>query len=73
MNVFCHICGRLVDLIGLQPQGVPLCTCASKMQKYGQLQARISELEAEIERLTNPKRAPDSITLADIPGQEAAR
>lgn len=47
-NQWCHICGGLVDHIGLQPQDVRLCACGGKIAKF---RARIAELETEVERL----------------------
>ena len=48
MNHMCHLCGGLVDLIGLQPRDVRLCDCNVKMRARV---SRIAELEAELSRL----------------------
>ena len=44
-NVLCHICGGLVDRIGLQPTGVRLCDCLVKIKT---LKARIAKLDSEL-------------------------
>jgi hypothetical protein len=43
-NIFCHLCNGLVDQIGLQPEGVRLCDCRSKLRT---LIGRNRLLEAE--------------------------
>lgn len=49
-NHFCHLCGGLVDLIKLQPQGVRLCDCADANRK---LKARIKELKELVQSRDN--------------------
>ncbi len=46
-NILCHLCGGLVDRIGLQPTGVRLCGCVAKFKAR---KARISLMEAESQR-----------------------
>ncbi len=47
-NILCHLCGGLVDRIGLQPTGVRLCGCVAKFKAR---KARIAELTEENARL----------------------
>ena len=49
-NILCHLCGGLVDRIGLQPTGVRLCGCVAKFKAR---KARIALLEAENDRYRN--------------------
>jgi len=44
-NILCHLCGGLVDRIGLQPTGVRLCGCVAKFKAR---KARIALLEDRI-------------------------
>jgi hypothetical protein len=53
MNVICHICGDLVDCIGLQPRGVRICNCKDQMAF---LKRRLDALWRENNKLREPER-----------------
>jgi len=44
-NHFCHLCGGLVDLIGLQPEGARLCGCRNR---FGRQAAEIAALQEAV-------------------------
>ena len=68
-NQWCHICGGLVDHIGMQPQDVRLCACGGKIAK---LRARIAELEAQVAAQHDAMRTEWKDLLARAERAEAA-
>lgn len=56
-NQWCHVCGGLVDRIGLQPTGFRLCGCTRTVLKYEKKRAseraRVEELKDTIDSAAN--------------------
>ena len=60
-NHFCHVCGGLVDVIGLEPEGARYCECRRDQRRF---RLKIVELQKEVERAESE---------ADTEGESACR